>query len=312
MREYIYEIFGIGDYEPFLEKYNPNFKVREEQNKLVYDMVRAFRSDKRQILMEAPTGTGKTFIYTYISLVEYIVKMANTKDKFDNESYQSIFKNNKIVIVTNNKALQKQIHMDILNVIIPSLIAFFEYKGRMDCVGIINTIKVGVYKSKSNDLCVNALNKEYENKDKDNFYNEMQKEIKLQDTNSVDFDLVDRFDNNNKAKFNSNMFEKFNAKNRNCQNCKESRCKFRKNESHNIMITNYDYLLLLSQVMDLDYIYTLILDEVHNLPNKLINISSDEFNLTNFLTRLPKGDKDKLINDFTNNMYSIQNHLLKY
>ena len=74
MREYIYEIFGIGDYEPFLEKYNPNFKVREEQNKLVYDMVRAFRSDKRQILMEAPTGTGKTFIYTYISLVEYIVK----------------------------------------------------------------------------------------------------------------------------------------------------------------------------------------------------------------------------------------------
>ena len=96
MREYIYEIFGIGDYEPFLEKYNPNFKIREEQNKLVYDMVKAFRSDKKQILMEAPTGTGKTFIYTYISLVEYIVKMANTKDKFDNESYQSIFKNNKI------------------------------------------------------------------------------------------------------------------------------------------------------------------------------------------------------------------------
>ena len=311
MREYIYEIFGIGDYEPFLEKYNPNFKIREEQNKLVYDMVKAFRSDKKQILMEAPTGTGKTFIYTYISLVEYIVKMANTKDKFDNESYQSIFKNNKIVIVTNNKALQKQIHMDILNVIIPSLIAFFEYKGRLDCVEVINTLKVGIYKSKSNYLCVNALNKEYENKDKDNFYNEMQKEILSQDTNSVDFDLVDRFDNNNKAKFNSNMFEKFNAKNRNCQNCKKSKCKFRKNESHNIMITNYDYLLLLSQVMDLDYIYTLILDEVHNLPNKLINISSDEFNLTNFLTRLPKGDKDKLINDFTNNMYNIQNHLLK-
>ena len=41
MREYIYEIFGIGDYEPFLEKYNPDFKVREEQNKLVYDMIRA-------------------------------------------------------------------------------------------------------------------------------------------------------------------------------------------------------------------------------------------------------------------------------
>lgn len=30
-RETVYEIFGIKGFEPYLEKYNPNFKVREDK-----------------------------------------------------------------------------------------------------------------------------------------------------------------------------------------------------------------------------------------------------------------------------------------
>ena len=73
------------------------------------------------------------------------------------------------------------------------------------------------------------------------------------------------------------------------------------------MITNYDYLLLLSKKVNLEYIHTLILDEVHNLPNKLINISSDEFSLDNFLFRLPKL-KSKLNNEFILHLGKLLNY----
>jgi ATP-dependent DNA helicase DinG len=306
-RETVYEIFGIKGFEPYLEKYNPNFKVREEQNKLVYDVLNSFNSGKKHILMEAPTGTGKTFVYTYISLIEYIIKMVNYSNKLEEENnddlkkFDKVLNKNRIVIVTNNKSLQKQVYEDMLNVIIPSLESYFEFKGLDKHKDMLKKLKVGIYKSKSNYLCKKSFDND-KNKD-ENFKLDIEKEMEIQGTPSIDYDLVDRYDSNGKLKYDSKLFDKYNAKDRNCKNCKIKECKFNKSkkEVHNIMITNYDYLLLLSKKVNLEYIHTLILDEVHNLPNKLINISSDEFNLDNFLFRLPK-IKSKFNNEFISHL----------
>lgn len=312
-RETVYEIFGIKGFEPYLEKYNPNFKVREEQNKLVYDVLNSFGSGKKHILMEAPTGTGKTFVYTYISLIEYIIKMVNYSNKLEEEDSDSLEKfdkvlnKNRIVIVTNNKSLQKQVYEDMLNVIIPSLDSYFEFKELDKHRDILKKLKVGIYKSKSNYLCKKSFDND---KSKDeNFKLGIEKEIEIQGTPSIDYDLVDRYDSNGKLKYDSKLFDKYNARDRNCKNCKVKECKFNKSkkEIHNIMITNYDYLLLLSKKVNLEYIHTLILDEVHNLPNKLINISSDEFSLDNFLFRLPKL-KSKLNNEFILHLGKLLNY----
>lgn len=312
-RETVYEIFGIKGFEPYLEKYNPNFKVREEQNKLVYDVLNSFGSGKKHILMEAPTGTGKTFVYTYISLIEYIIKMVNYSNKLEEEDSDSLEKfdkvlnKNRIVIVTNNKSLQKQVYEDMLNVIIPSLDSYFEFKELDKHRDMLKKLKVGIYKSKSNYLCKKSFDND---KSKDeNFKLGIEKEIEIQGTPSIDYDLVDRYDSNGKLKYDSKLFDKYNAKDRNCKNCKVKECKFNKSkkEIHNIMITNYDYLLLLPKKVNLEYIHTLILDEVHNLPNKLINISSDEFNLDNFLFRLPKL-KSKLNNEFILHLGKLLNY----
>lgn len=312
-RETVYEIFGIKGFEPYLEKYNPNFKVREEQNKLVYDVLNSFSSGKKHILMEAPTGTGKTFVYTYISLIEYIIKMVNYSNKLEEENnddlkkFDKVLNKNRIVIVTNNKSLQKQVYEDMLNVIIPSLDSYFEYKGLDKHKDMLKKLNVGIYKSKSNYLCKKSFDND-KNKD-ENFKLGIKKEMEIQGTPSIDYDLVDRYDNNGKLKYDNKLFDKYNAKDRNCKNCKIKECKFNKSkkEIHNIMITNYDYLLLLSKKVNLEYIHTLILDEVHNLPNKLINISSDEFSLDNFLFRLPK-IKSKLNNEFILHLGKLLNY----
>lgn len=311
-RETVYEIFGIKGFEPYLEKYNPNFKVREEQNKLVYDVLNSFSSGKKHILMEAPTGTGKTFVYTYISLIEYIIKMVNYSDKLEEENdnldkFDKVLNKNRIVIVTNNKSLQKQVYEDMLNVIIPSLDSYFEFKELYKHRDMLKKLKVGIYKSKSNYLCKKSFDND-KNKD-ESFKLGIEKEMEIQGTPSIDYDLVDRYDSNGKLKYDNKLFDKYNAKDRNCKNCKVKECKFNKSkkEIHNIMITNYDYLLLLSKKVNLEYIHTLILDEVHNLPNKLINISSDEFNLDNFLFRLPKL-KSKLNNDFILHLGKLLNY----
>lgn len=316
-RETVYEIFGIKGFEPYLEKYNPNFKVREEQNKLVYDVLNSFSSGKKHILMEAPTGTGKTFVYTYISLIEYIIKMVNYSNKLEEESnddlkkFDKVLNKNRIVIVTNNKSLQKQVYEDMLNVIIPSLDSYFEFKGLDKHKDMLKKLKVGIYKSKSNYLCKKSFDNDKSKDEK--FKLGIEKEIEIQGIPSIDYDLVDRYDNNGKLKYDNKLFDKYNAKDRNCKNCKIKNCKFNKSkkEIHNIMITNYDYLLLLSKKVNLEYIHTLILDEVHNLPNKLINISSDEFNLDNFLFRLPK-IKSKLNNEFISHLGKLLSYFKNF
>lgn len=189
----------------------------------------------------------------------------------------------------------------MLNVIIPSLDSYFEFKGLDKHKDMLKKLKVGIYKSKSNYLCKKSFDNDKSKDEK--FKLGIEKEIEIQGIPSIDYDLVDRYDNNSKLKYDSKLFDKYNAKDRNCKNCKIKNCKFNKSkkEIHNIMITNYDYLLLLSKRVNLEYIHTLILDEVHNLPNKLINISSDEFNLDNFLFRLPK-IKSKLNNEFISHL----------
>lgn len=320
LNEIIYEIFGLYDYKSYLEIYNPNFIVRNEQNKLVFDMLRAFKSGNKHILMEAPTGTGKTFIYTYISFIDYIVKMINSINNEEDEinDFESLLlpliKSNKIVIVTNNKSLQKQIYNDIVNFIIPSLESYFQYKEMDNYLKVVRYLKVGIYKSKSNYLCRKSLENEYKNKDKDTFYKNVIKEINSQNTDSIDFDIIDKYYSNGNVKFKNEQLNKYNAKNRSCKNCKIEKCKFNKSKNkdfHNIMITNYDYLLLLSTITNLDYIHTLILDEVHNLPSKLINMSNEEMNLTNFINKLPINDNEEICRNFNKHLSKLLSFILK-
>ena len=321
LNEIIYEIFGLYDYKSYLEIYNPNFIVREEQNKLVFDMLRAFKSGNKHILMEAPTGTGKTFIYTYISFVDYIVKMINSVNNEEDSEFNDfenlllpLIKSNKIVIVTNNKSLQKQIYNDIVNFIIPSLESYFQYKNMKEHLKVTKYLKVGIYKSKSNYLCRKSLENEYKNKDKDIFYKNVIKEINSQKTDSIDFDIIDKYYDNGNVKFKNEQLNKYNAKNRSCKNCKIENCKFNKSKNkdfHNIMITNYDYLLLLSTITNLDYIHTLILDEVHNLPSKLINMSNEEMNLTNFINKLPINDNEEICRNFNKHLSKLLSFILK-
>lgn len=313
VNEIINELFGIGC-EPYLEKYNSKFKVREEQNKLILDMLKAFNEyDKRHILMEAPTGTGKTFIYCYIAIVRYLVKMKNWSCDVKGKNFMDLVQKNKIGIVTNNKALQKQLLNDIVDVIIPSIKSYFEYKKNKKMLEFVPYLTVGVYKSKSNYLCSKAFNNAYSglDKDKDSFYNNVIEEMKLQKTNSIDFDMIDLYHKNGDVRFKLSDLQKYDCKNRNCKSCGIVGCKFSKDgkKTHNIMVTNYDYILLLARVKPIDYFNILILDEVHNLPNKLINRSGREFNLNKFRERMVRlGLKQQDCIEFREHIGNIIGH----
>lgn len=314
VNEIINELFGIGC-EPYLERYNPKFKVREEQNKLILDMLKAFNEyDKKHILMEAPTGTGKTFIYCYITIVRYLVKMRSWSYKLGTgKDFTDTIQKNRIGIVTNNKALQKQLLNDIVEVIIPSIKSYFEYKENEEMLGFIPYLTVGVYKSKSNYLCSKAFNNAYSglNSDKDDFYNNVTEEMRVQKTNSIDFDMVDLYHKNGDVRFRLSDLQKYDCKNRNCNSCGIDGCKFNKSgkKNHNIMVTNYDYILLLARVKPIDYFDVLILDEVHNLPNKLINRSGREFNLNKFRERMARlGLKQADCKEFKTHIDNVIGH----
>lgn len=310
LRKLTEELFGI-DVQSFLERHNPKFKVREEQNNLVWDMLNAFENKEQHILMEAPTGTGKTFIYTYISLLEYILKIHSWGRQYNKDELEDIIYKNKIAIVTNNKSLQKQIHKDLENVIIPSLYAFFEFKGYNKLKNVLDLLSVGVYKSRSNYLCNDYFTKTYENIPNDEFYYKMNEYIKLTNDISADYDNLDKITLNGENVFPDGKLLKFSAKDKNCSTCKISTCKFKSKKKHNIIITNYDYLLLLTENLPestTNVFHTIILDEVHNLPNKLINRSISEFDFYNFLKLIPDGHSDEFVADFKLHIGKVIHH----
>lgn len=320
VREIIEDIFGINGKSSFLEKTNPKFKIRPQQNNVIKDVLKAMEHyDIKNILMEAPTGTGKTFIYSYIAILDYLLKLLY-KTEFRKKLYETEFREEMekmtqkpyICIVTNNKALQKQLATDLDKVIIPTLIKYFNHKSKEEkdyekLSSLAQTyLKVGVYKSKSNYLCSTLFNR-YASRD-DNVGSRTVAHIRKaqisQGTLSIDYDMLDRTDEKGNFVADDKVLAELSCRNSDPKTCDDKNCKcHRKLEHANIMITNYDYIFLLSKVIKLDFIKTFVFDECHNMPQKLINNSEESFNVIDFHKNIEATkseiSKSKEVEDFS-------------
>lgn len=280
LRKVITDMFGLDGRKAYLEQYNKKFKKRPEQNIVVKDVLLAFEKNHKHILMEAPTGTGKTFIYAFIAITDYILKLPYAGDEITSKPY--------VCIVTNNKALQKQLTNDLNNVIIPAILSWFNNNNMANYVQYARDfLNVGTFKSKSNYLCSTAFERYTERNVGTRLSKYIKEEQKKQKTKSIDYDLFSRYDENRNIIADEQHLSDLSCKNSDSKTCKDPKCTcHRKLENYNIMITNYDYLFLLSQVMDLRFIGTLVLDECHNAPQKLINNTNEKFNIIDFNSNL--------------------------
>lgn len=321
----IYDLFGLNGEKGFLEKENKNFEIRKEQQYAVKEVVDAFISSPKHILMEAPTGTGKTFIYSYIALMDLGIATALKLEP----------KN--IVIVTNNKSLQKQLTKDLKENIAPNVIKYLTtssiLKNTLEDTNISrlktqlesSLLSIGTYKSKSNYICATMFKEEFlskREKTKDEkIFNEfllenykdlnpeaeLDKKLKDLAIGSLELDDLDldKCEGINKSTFNY-LFSTMSCEESNKNFCTDPKCVCKRGlSSYKIMIMNYDYLFRLSQVVPLNFIETLILDECHNIPSKLMNCFSEKFSLKSYKNKLEKmkkryGDLSSLEKQITN------------
>lgn len=280
LRNIITDIFGLDGRKAYLEKYNNKFKKRNEQNIVVEDILSAFEGNKRHILMEAPTGTGKTFIYAFIAITDYILKLPYAGDEITSKPY--------VCIVTNNKALQKQLTNDLNNVIIPAILKWFMEHNMGQYVACAKDfLNVGTFKSKSNYMCSSSFSRYTERNVATLTVSHIKNEQAKQKTKSIDYDLMQRTDDMGNVIIKEETLQNLSCKDSDPKTCKDPSCTcHRKLEDYNIMITNYDYLFLLSRVMDLKFIGILILDECHNIPDKLVNNTNEKFDILEFNNNL--------------------------
>ena len=325
LKEAIYDLFGLNGQKGFLELQNKNFEIRKEQQFAVKEVVDAFVDDKKHILMEAPTGTGKTFIYSYIALMDLGLAIALKLEP----------KN--IAIVTNNKSLQKQLTKDLKENIAPNVIKYLTTTkilkntlGTVDILKLKNQLEssllsIGTYKSKSNYICATMFKEDFlskrEKTEDEKIFNEflfknyqdlnpkaeLDKKLKFSSIGSLDLDDLDldKCEGINKSTF-SYLFSAMSCEESNKNFCTDPRCVCKRGlSSYKIMIMNYDYLFRLSQVVPLNFIETLILDECHNIPSKLMNCFSEKFSLKSYKNKLEKmkkryGDLSSLEKQITN------------
>ena len=324
LQQAIYDLFGLNGKKGFLEQENKNFEIRKEQQHAVKEVVDAFISNPKHILMEAPTGTGKTFIYSYIALMDLGIATALKLEP----------KN--IVIVTNNKSLQKQLTKDLKENIAPNVIKYLTKSSILDTLEDINMsrlkhqlesslLSIGTYKSKSNYICATMFKEEFlskREKTKDEkIFNEfllenykdlnpkaeLNKKLKGLAIGSLDLDDLDldKCEGINKSTFNY-LFSTMSCEESNKNFCTDPKCVCKRGlSSYKIMIMNYDYLFRLSQVVPLNFIETLILDECHNIPSKLMNCFSEKFSMKSYKNKIEKlkkryGDLSSLEKQITN------------
>ena len=324
LQKAIYDLFGLNGQKGFLEMENENFEIRKEQQSAVKEVVDAFIASPKHILMEAPTGTGKTFIYSYIALMDLGIATALKLEP----------KN--IVIVTNNKSLQKQLTKDLKENIAPNVIKYLTTSPILDTLENINMsrikhqlesslLSIGTYKSKSNYICATMFKEEFlskREKTKDekifnefllNNYKdlnpkaELDKNLKSSAIGSLDLDDLDldKCEGISKSTFNY-LFSAMSCEESNKNFCTDPRCVCKRGlSSYKIMIMNYDYLFRLSQAVPLNFIETLILDECHNIPSKLMNCFSEKFSLKSYKNKIEKlkkryGDLSSLEKQITN------------
>ena len=232
-----------------------NYQYREEQEKFSLKIRETIENEER-IFIEAPTGSGKTFAYLLISVLE-AYKNLNTY-KTEDASF---------IISTDTKELQNQlIDRDIPNII--------------EMLGLSGKINYGAIKGKGNYLCPERLSK---NSEPTSDILESLREIFLkrlcENGEYGDVEKISQFAysyfkiDNNISKFLCDSDE-----------CNLDRCykkcylKNRYNELSKENITVVNHSLLASWPYgEKKKITHLIIDEAHNLMDKCYDFFADEF-----------------------------------
>ena len=232
-----------------------NYQYREEQEKFSLKIRETIEKEER-IFIEAPTGSGKTFAYLLIAILE-AYKNLNTHKVED--AY--------FIISTDTKELQNQlIDRDIPNI--------------LDMLGLRDKISYGAIKGKGNYLCVERLSK---NSEVTGDVLECLREIFLkrlcENGQHGDIEKISQF-----AYMHFRLDEDISRFLCDSDECNLDRCykkcylKNRYNElpKENITIVNHS-LLASWPYSEKKKITHLIIDEAHNLMDKCYDFFADEF-----------------------------------
>jgi ATP-dependent DNA helicase DinG len=266
-----------------------NFKYQyREYQELISNKIRENFLKKGRVFIEAPTGIGKTFAYLLIAAtITYINKLDKVND------------NTNFVISTDTKELQNQlIDKDIPNI--------------LNCLGLINEIKYGDMKGKSNYICIERLEKCKEFEKYSNglltyiFLKQLTKEGKYGDLENINYWAM--------VHFNINLFKQhINCESDNCDldTCKKQcylRNRYNKLSEDNITVVNHS-LLANWPYGEKRKINNLIIDEAHNLMEKAYDFFTQEFNSADFLDLIKEIDeKNPSVLFLLNKLNSLYNY----
>ena len=282
------------DYEKLLrnvELWNDNgdfhYQYRRSQE-LISGKIRQNFLNSGRILIEAPTGCGKTFAYLLIAAtITYI----NKQNKYED--------NTNFVISTDTKELQNQlIEKDIPNI--------------LRNLGLTKKIKYGAIKGKANYLCTERLDKykEFENHKKGLltylFLKQLSQNGEFGDLENINYWAF--------THFNIEVFkDSINCESDNCNLDKCNRSCYLKNRYNelpkdNITVVNHSLLASwpYAEKRKIDHI---IIDEAHNLMEKSYDFFTEEFNSLEFLELIKEiDDKNPSILFFLNRLNGFYNY----
>ena len=237
-----------------------NYEYREEQRKFSESIHENILANDR-ILIEAPTGSGKTFAYLLIVILE---------------AYKNINKNRRadasFIISTDTKELQNQ----LINKDIPSMLSKLFLTGK---------IKYGAIKGKNNYICTDKLHvykpiNEGINKTLGEiFLKRLCKDGQYGDIEDISYFAYNHF----------NLKEVLNEVVCNNDECNLDRCRkkcYLRNRylelpEENITVVNHS-LLASWPYSEKKSITHLIIDEAHNLMDKCYDFFSEEFSSFEF------------------------------
>lgn len=237
-----------------------NYEYRESQKEFS-SSIRLNIENEEKIFIEAPTGSGKTFAYLLIIVLEALIN--KKKNRRENASY---------IISTDTKELQNQ----LIDRDIPNL---------LNKLNLTEEIKYGAMKGKSNYICTDKLrvykpfNEGLKKTLGEIFLKRLCKDGEYGDIENISYYALNHF----------NLDEVFNEVVCDSEECNLDKCfrvcylKKRYNElpSENITVINHS-LLASWPYGETKKITHLIIDEAHNLMEKCYDFFSDEFNTFEF------------------------------
>jgi len=134
---------------------NPSFNKSETLILTTYQILTAlFVKEKKYVLLEAPTGSGKSvigylvhFCYVYITN-----KMENELELTDSDSYSKVFKPKNTYLLTSSKMLQEQLSNDITKFSLDEYLIMLKGVKNYECGKL--TKETGIYHNYSERFCM--------------------------------------------------------------------------------------------------------------------------------------------------------------